>query len=221
VSGLSISVSGVRVEDYAAVPTLMFQLAVSDSSLEPVHAIALRVQVMIEPQKRRYEPDEEERLLELFGETPRWGETLRPFLWAHSATMVQGFTGTSDVDLPFVCSYDFEVAAAKYLHALEGGDIPLNLLFSGTVFRKSETGMSVMPVAWDLEAAVKLPVKTWRALMDRYFPNSGWMRLRCDTIDLLQRFKATRGLLTYDQCIELLVKEAEGRSAASADEAKA
>lgn len=216
-SGLAISVSGVRVEDYAAVPTLMFQLAVTDSTLEPVHAIALRAQIMIQPQKRRYVADEEYRLLELFGETPRWGETLRPFLWGHTNVMVTGFTAATDVELPFVCTYDFEIAAAKYLHGLEGGDVPLNLLFAGTVFRKGELGLSIQPVAWDLEATVKLPVKTWRALMDRYFPNSGWLRLRCETLDSLQRFKATRGLLTYDQAIELLVKEAgaeEGPDAA-------
>ena len=38
-------------------------------------------QIMIEPQRRRYDAAEEDRLFELFGETPRWGDTLRPFLW--------------------------------------------------------------------------------------------------------------------------------------------
>ena len=39
---------------------------------------------------RRYEPDEQARLVELFGETPRWGDTLRPFLWTHVGTTVTG-----------------------------------------------------------------------------------------------------------------------------------
>ena len=90
---------------------------------------------MIEPQRRRYEPAEQARLVELFGDAPRWGETLRPFLWTHVGTVVTGFTATTEIDLPITCTYDFEVAAAKYLHGLDDGEIPLLLLFSGTVFR--------------------------------------------------------------------------------------
>ena len=58
-----------------------------------VHALALRSQIRIEPQRRRYQPSEEERLYELFGETPQWGDSLRPFLWTHVATTVGGFDG--------------------------------------------------------------------------------------------------------------------------------
>ena len=32
---------------------------------------------------------------------------------------------STEVDLPVTCTYDFEVAAAKYLHALDDGEIPL------------------------------------------------------------------------------------------------
>ena len=45
-------------------------------------------------------PAEEDRLVELFGETPRWGDTLRPFLWTHVGITVTGFTGSTEVDLP-------------------------------------------------------------------------------------------------------------------------
>ena len=43
--------------------------------------------------------------------------------------------------LPVPLTYDFEVATAKYFHGLEDGEIPLLLLFSGTIFVKGETGL--------------------------------------------------------------------------------
>ena len=136
-SSLGFEVLGARAEPHAAVPTLSLRLRLTEADAQPVHAVALRCQVMIEPQRRRYEPAEQARLVELFGETPRWGDTLRPFLWTHVGTTVTGFTGTTEIDLPIICTYDFEVAAAKYLHGLDDGEIPILLLFSGTIFRQS------------------------------------------------------------------------------------
>lgn len=208
-SELAIEVVDVRAEPYAAVPTLLFRLSLTEPSGDPVHAIALRTQIQIEPQRRRYTAPEEARLLELFGEQPQWGDSLRPFLWTHAAAVLPGFTGRTEVDLPVTCSYDFEVAAAKYLHSLDDGDIPLALLFSGTVFARRDGIVSVQPVAWHVEANYRLPVRVWRDLMDMYFPNSGWIRLRRDTIDALTRYKAERAIPTWEDAIELLLKEAD------------
>jgi len=207
-SELTIEVIDARAEPYAAVPTLLLRLAITEPSGDPVHAIALRTQIQIEPQRRRYTKDEEARLLELFGEQPQWGESLRPFLWTHASTMLTGFTGRTEVDLPVTCSYDFEVAAAKYLHSLSDGEIPLALLFSGTVFARRDGVVSVQPVAWHVEANYRLPVKVWRDLMDLYFPNSGWIRLRRETIDALTRYKAERAIPSWEDTFELLLKEA-------------
>ena len=207
-SELTIEVIDARAEPYAAVPTLLLRLAITEPSGDPVHAIALRTQIQIEPQRRRYTKDEEARLLELFGEQPQWGESLRPFLWTHASTMLTGFTGRTEVDLPVACSYDFEVAAAKYLHSLSDGEIPLALLFSGTVFARRDGVVSVQPVAWHVEANYRLPVKVWRDLMDLYFPNSGWIRLRRETIDALTRYKAQRAIPSWEDTFELLLKEA-------------
>ena len=124
------------------------------------------------------------------------------------ATTVTAFTGSTEIDLPVECSYDFEVAAAKYLHALGDGEVPLLLLFAGTVFTKGQSGFAVEPVAWDLEAPFRLPVAVWRAAMDLYFPNSGWLRVSRDTLDALQRFKSARALPTWDQAFEQLLKQA-------------
>ena len=206
---LAFEVVEARPEPHAAAPTIMMRVRVSEIDGGTVHALALRCQIRIEPQRRRgYQPEEEERLYELFGETPRWGDSLRPFLWTHVSTTVAAFTGTAEFDLPIECSYDFEVAGAKYFHALSGGEVPLLLLFSGTIFTRGELGFAAEPVSWNMEASYRMPVSVWRGVMDLYFPNSGWLRVSRETLDALQRFKASRALPTWDQTLELLLKHA-------------
>jgi hypothetical protein len=208
VTDYAVDVLDVRAERYAAAPTLMCQVRLANTSGVGVHVLALRCQIRIEPQRRRYSSEEERNLLELFGETPQWGDSLKPFLWTHTSTVVQGFTGSVDVDLPIECTYDFEVTAAKYLHALRHGDVPLVFLFSGTAFTQATEGFTAQPLSWSLEATYGMPVSVWREMMDLYFPNSGWIRVRTDTLDALERFKATRALPTWEQTFETLVKEA-------------
>jgi hypothetical protein len=103
------------------------------------------------------------------------------------------------------CTYDFEVAAAKYFEGLDGGEIPLLFLFSGTVFTPGAAGFMVERVPWEKEAAFRLPVSVWREVMDLYFPNSAWIRLTRESRDALQRFKAERALPTWDDVVEVLL----------------
>src|ERR1700731_5265706 len=98
-TSLAFTVVGAEPEPHAAVPTIMFRVKVDEADGQPVHALALRCQIRIEPQKRRYGPEEEERLYELFGATPLWGDSLRPFLWTHVSTTIGGFDGTVDIEL--------------------------------------------------------------------------------------------------------------------------
>jgi Family of unknown function (DUF6084) len=200
-STLAFEVLDVRPQEHAAAPHLVFRLGVTESSGAVVHAIALRCQVRIEPQRRPYASDEQAGLTDLFGTPDRYGATLKPFLWTHASTMVQGFERRTEVDLPVACTYDFDVSATKYLHALRGGDIPLVLLFSGTVFTRGATGFAVEQLSWSLEAACRLPVDAWRRLMDLYFPGGGWLRLEQETIDALARYKSAHGLTSFDDAI--------------------
>jgi hypothetical protein len=195
-------------ERFAAVPTLLFKLRITDTGGRRVHAMALRCQIRIEPQRRPYTEQEAERLLDLFGEMTRWGETLKPLQFANVTVMVPGFTGSCDVDVHVPCTYDFEVAAAKYLHSLDDGEVPLLLLFSGTAFFKADAGFTIEQVPWHKEAAHRLPVRVWRALMDLYFPNSAWIRLRKDTLDALQRYKSQQALATWEETLETLLANA-------------
>ena len=196
-SDLAITCVDVRADRYAAVPTLVFRLRITESTGVRVHAIALRCQIRIEPVRRRYDDGEAERLLELFGETPQWGESLKPMQFASVGVVVPSFTGETEVDVPVPCTYDFEVGAAKYLHALSGGEVPMLLLFSGTAFRRTDDGrFEVEQVPWSLESRYRVPVAVWRELMDRFFPAGGWIRVHRDTLDALQRFKARNALPT-------------------------
>ncbi|MCT9932215.1 DUF6084 family protein [Planotetraspora sp. A-T 1434] len=195
-----------RAEAYAASPTLMFRLRIADPSAAGVHAIALRCQIRVEPQRRRYDESETALLADLFGRPSRWGDTLKPMQFAHVTAMVPGFAGTTEIDLPVPCSYDLEVAAGKYFASLDDGEVPLLLLFSGTVFARSETGFSVRQVPWECETRYRLPVAVWRDLMDRYFPGSGWLRLGRDTLRDLHRFKTERALATWDETVNALLR---------------
>jgi hypothetical protein len=207
-TALAFRVTDARVEQHAAVPTLLFGLAIEKMAGEPVESLALRCQIRIEPQRRSYTRTEEERLTELFGEPPRWGETLRPFLWTHVSTVVSGFTANTSIDLPVPVSYDLEVAAGKYFHGLEDGGIPVLFLFSGTLFVRGSEGLRAEQVPWDKESSFRLPVPLWRQLMDAYFPGSGWLRLRRDTLDMLQRAKVRRALATWDDVVVALMRDA-------------
>ncbi|HSS49082.1 MAG TPA: DUF6084 family protein [Thermoanaerobaculia bacterium] len=202
---LSFQVIGARAEPYAAVPTVIFQMRIEEASGQRIHAVALRCQVQIQPNRRSHTSAEQSKLLEMFGEPARWGDTLKPLHWTILTAMVPGFQGAVTVDLPMTCTYDFEVAAAKYFEALDDGEIPLLFLFSGTVFTPGASGFMVERVPWEKEAAFRLPVSVWRQVMDLYFPNSAWIRLQRESLDALQRFKAERALPTWDDTVAALL----------------
>ena len=202
---LAFDVLDVLPQQHAASPHLLFRLRVTEASEQVVHAIALRCQLRIEPQRRPYDPQEQEGLADLFGTSERYTTTLKPFLWTHATAMVQGFSGSREFDLPVACTYDFDVSATKYLHALRGGEVPLVLLFSGTVFTRGESGFTVEQLSWSLEASCRMPVGTWRRLMDLYFPGAGWIRLDTECLDALARFRTARGLTTWEQTLAALL----------------
>jgi hypothetical protein len=202
---LTFTVTGIAPEPYAAAPNLLARLRIEESSGERVHALALRTQVRIEPQRRRYDDAEERALLDLFGDRTRFAQTLRPFPWVHTSTVAQGFTGATEIDLVLPCTYDFEVAGATYLRALRDGEIPLLFLFSGTVFTRGAGGFSVAQVPWDREARFRLPVRVWRDLMDAHFPGSEWVRMHRDTVDALAHFRHVRGLTSWDAAVTALL----------------
>ncbi|HEY7061100.1 MAG TPA: DUF6084 family protein [Chloroflexota bacterium] len=202
-----------RVEDaamlpYAAAPSLLFRLRVANASAEPVRSIMLGSQIRIAPTLRHYTPAEQEALVELFGEPARWRETLKSLLWTHATVLVPGFMESTLVDMAVPCTYDFEVASAKYFAALEDGAVPLEFLFSGTVFYAGADGLRAEQLSWEKEARYGLPVQVWQETMEHYFPQSAWLRVRRETFDRLYRYKAQHSLPTWDDALERLLRAA-------------
>jgi hypothetical protein len=197
---------------FAAQPLLSLKVQiVNGDQEEAIHNIVLRAQIQIEAPRRQYTPEEKRRLLDLFGQPERWSQTLKPMLWTHASVVVQPFTGATVCDLQIPCTFDFNVAATKYFGAVSDGDIPLNLLFSGSVFYASPEGMlQIAPVPWNKEARFRLPVRIWREMMDVYYPNSAWLYLRRDVFERLYQYKMQRGIPTWEQAFEgLLAAEQE------------
>jgi hypothetical protein len=206
---------GARAERYSAVPSLTLSLQISETTGQPVDAIALRCQIRIEPQRRRYSEAEAERLHDLFGDTSRWADTLKPLQFTTVSVMVPGFSGRTQLDLPVPFTYDLEIASTRYFSSLDDGAAPLLLLFSGTVFAHVEGRLQVQQVPWSKEISCGLPAKVWRESVDAHFPDSAWVTMRRDTLDELMRFKTRHALPTWDATLRALLTQA-GRDDGSA-----
>ena len=203
------SVLGVRSVRYAAAPMLALDLQVSEPSGRQVYMIALTIQLMIEPARRRYDDGTRERLLELFGPPERWSVTTRSLVWCQLDVLVPAFTGSTTVTVPIACSYDLELAAAKYLHSLPDGEAPLAMHFNGTIYYPGDHGgLQMVLVPWTKSIDFRMPVSVWRETIEHYYPNTGWVALRSETLEALQRAKLDRGLATLDATVDALLGEA-------------
>jgi len=208
---LSFQIECAEVTAYSATPQLTFKLRLTSTTPEErIHTVALRCQIQIEVARRRYTAEDQEKLRDLFGEADGWSRTLRNLLWTHLSVNVPAFEGSTVVDLPIPCTFDFNVAATKYFHGLGDGDVPLGLMFSGTVFyAPPEGGLQVAPISWDKESRFSLPVKVWREMMDRYYPGSAWLCLRRDVFERLYDHKVRHGIPTWEEAIERMLPAVE------------
>jgi len=203
------AVLGARTVRYAAAPMLSIDLQISEPTGRPVYMIALTIQLMIEPARRRYDDGTRERLLELFGPPERWSVTTRSLVWCQLDVLVPAFTGSTTVTVPIACSYDLELAAAKYLHSLPDGEAPLAMHFNGTIYYPGDHGgLQMVLVPWTKSIDFRMPVSVWRETIEHYYPNTGWVALRSETLEALQRAKLDRGLATLDATVDALLGEA-------------
>jgi hypothetical protein len=204
---VAFEVQSAEAIRFAAAPTVLFTLRVVSD--KPVRSLALNAQLRIAPGRRRYSERDEQRLVELFGPPEDWGESLRTFLWAHASALVPPFEESTTVELTVPCTYDLEVATAKYFYALDDGDVPLELLFSGTIFFAADGGvLQAAQIPWDSEATFRMPVRVWKQAIENHFPGSAWLRLRDDVFDRLVAFKARHALPTWEATVDELL---EGR----------
>jgi hypothetical protein len=202
---LSFAVEGAARVEHAAVPTVAFALRIESGDDRPVRSVLLDVQVQIAARRRQYDEAARDRLFELFGPVEQWGTSLRTLLWTRATLVVPAFTGSAVAQLPIACSYDLEVTASRYFDALEGGEVPLEFLFSGTVFYGAP--LQAARISWESEAGYRMPVALWRETMDRYFRGTAWLRLPKDSFDRLTAHKSRHALATWEDVVDSLLPE--------------
>jgi uncharacterized protein DUF6084 len=204
---LSFAVTGSARLEHAAAPTVRFTLHVSSGGAA-VRSILLDTQIRIAATRRAYAHASDDRLFALFGAREDWGTTLRSLLWTQLTLSVPPFTGETDVDLLVPCTYDLDVTASRYLAALDDGEVPLEFLFSGTVFYSADDGrLQTARLSWELEAEHRMPVAVWRETMDHHFPDSAWLRLDRESHARLVAYKSRRGLRSWGEVLDELLPE--------------
>lgn len=205
---LEFEVLSARPVRHAAAPTMTLDLQVHERHGRQVYMLGLSIQLMIEPARREYDEPTRERLAGLFGAPDRWAVTTRSLLWAQLDVVVPTFTGSTTVAIALPCSYDLEIAAAKYLYALPGGEAPLALHFNGMVYYPDEHGgLRMVLVPWSQSIDFRMPVSAWRETIEHYYPGTGWAALDRHTLLRLERERVARGLPTFDACVSELLGE--------------
>lgn len=214
---LAVQVLSVVPEPFTAVPTLRFRLGVECAGEVLVQSILLTTSIRIEVARRRYDAGTRRRLADLFGDESRWSTTLRDLTWGQITTTVPPFEAATEIDLMLPCTVDLELGVGKYFEALRDGDVPLRLLFRGTVFyHDRERQLRAVQIPWDLEAACRLPLSSWRDLVESYYGDTCWLRVRSSSLERLQAYRARRGLGGWDETIDALL---ESSAPAAAEEA--
>jgi hypothetical protein len=207
---LGFEVLGARALEHAAVPTIRFELGIESRAGHEVRSVALNVQVQIAARRRPYDAPAQERLVELFGTPERWGLTLSTLSWLRTTVVVPAFTGSTQAQLDIPCTYDLEVKASRFLNALRSGTVPLELLFSGSVFYAGPGGaLQTAMIGWDKEATFEMPVGVWREAMDQHFPDSAWLRIDRHTYDRLGVHRARRQHTSWEETLRSLLDRAE------------
>jgi hypothetical protein len=203
---IEFAVENASVLEHAAAPTLRFDLAIE--SPRDIRSVALNVEIRIAATRRAYDPQEQERLVELFGRPEDWGRNLHALHWTTLSLNVPAFSGRTVAELKVPCSYDLEVAGARYMNAIGDGNVPLEFLFSGAIFYSDGGRLQVGRIGWDQESDFRLPVALWREAMERHFPGAAWLRIGRESFDRLAAYKARHTLLTWEQTVDHLIAEA-------------
>ncbi len=208
---LNFAVEAAEAVPYSASPLINLKIRIKNNIAdEQIQSVILRCQIQLEVSRRQYTDAEKERLMDLFGEPERWGQTLRTMLWTNASVTVPPFAESTIIDLPVPCTFDFNIAATKYFAGLDTGEVPVELLFSGTVFYKDEhNSLQIWQIPWEKEAKFRLPITVWQKMMEFYYPNTAWVNLRRDVFERLLEYKTTHGIPTFEQALEKLLPPEE------------
>jgi hypothetical protein len=204
------AIVGAAHVPFAASPTMLFEAIATEPTGAAIQSIALTAQVMIEPARRGYDAETRERLSELFGPPASWAPSTSGLPWARVAAAVPGFTGETRFSLEVPCTYDLEVAAAKYFYAVPDGDVPLTFHFNGNVFFYDNARLQVMPISWTTSSQYRMPLQAWRVMIAEHYPGGGWIRVSDVTLRSLHERRAQRGLTSLDACVAELLERSDG-----------
>lgn len=149
----------------------------------------LRCQLQIEPVRRRYNPQEQQRLIELFGEPERWSQTLRPLLWENLTVSVPGFIG-STMHLRHQPGHHQVRLRPRRRRVSPQPALRRNRLSPGP---RRPPGQQI---PWSSEARYRLPLRVWKQMMDSFYPDGRWLYLRRDSFDSLYDYKTRHGIST-------------------------
>ena len=215
---LDFQVTGVDASVRGVTPSLGFRVRISNAPAdEKIEAVLLNVQIQLQPAQRKYNEREQEKLVELFGAPENWGQTLRNRLWTNSSVTVNGFSGETETVLPVACTYDLNVAATKYFYALDGDDVSLLFLFSGSVFYRTADGrLQVSRISWNKECSCRMAAQAWHAVMERHYPNTAWVTVHRDVFERLCEYKRRAAIPTWEEALLRLLQTAEAQDNSSA-----
>jgi hypothetical protein len=207
----SFAVESAATVPHAASPRLSLVTRVDATPPDcSIHSLLLDCQIRLEPSRRGYSEQEAERLYELFGPRTLWDRSQHSLLWTQVTVLVPAFAGSTRVEVPVACSYDFELGTTKYFQSLRGGEIPLIVLFSGTAFYESELGtLAVTRVAWSGESRFRLPLGVYTETMAHYYPNRRPITLESETFERLRRYRLRAGHRSWDAALSALLGRGE------------
>lgn len=206
---LDFAVTGARPMADTAVPTLAFRLALRRNGGGRVRSVSLSTAVRIAVTRRRYDRADRLTMARLFGQPEQWATSMRPLTWARISTVVPPFDDSTEIDLPVPCTRDTELAVTSYFHAVRDGEVPLDFLFSGTVFHDGPDGrLRTAQISWEKETAYRIPAGLWHEVLGRYGRGTSWLPVSAEAHDALLAHRDRHSLAGWEETVADLLARA-------------
>ena len=173
-------VLGATGRRHAAVPALDFDVHVTEPGGRQVHAIALSAQIMIEPARRTYDAETREKLVELFGPPERWATTTRSLVWHQADVLVPAFVGAKTFRVAVPASFDMRRPPPSTSTPARRRSSRWRSTRRHGPLRGDDGRLQMSLVPWSCSAEFRMPVSTWRELIEHYYPRSGYRAPRAD-----------------------------------------
>ena len=200
---------GVGARRHAALPALEFDVHVTEPTGRQVYVIALSAQIMIEPARRQYTRCGARAARRAVRPAGALGDhDAQPGLAPRRRARAQ-LHRRDHLHGPVPCTFDLEIAAAKYFNAVEDGLVPLAFNFNG-IDPLPRRRRAAADVAGPVELLGGVPLRR-RGLAPgdgRLLPERALGALHAETLHALLAEKARRGAPTMDAAIAGLLRDA-------------